>query len=302
MEKMAKANRKNDIKLLIEKNSMVIAALFWAGAFIAGKFSVEEFPVFTLIFIRFFIGTIVIVSLLLKSEGNWKIEKKDFKLLVAMSLTGMVGYHLFFFMSLKFTSPVNSALIAATNPCITTLLSVIFLKDKIKPRNIMAILLAFTGVALITINGDFSKLISMKFNKGDLLMLIAVMFWATYSILSKKAGVKYSPLKITSYVFSICTIVTMPLMISEKPWETIGNTTIKGWSSIVYMAIFASVIGYLIQQISFKKIGPSKTNLYINLVPLFSMILAFLILGEGITFISVIAAVLIILGVFTNSR
>ncbi|GAA0177815.1 DMT family transporter [Clostridium sediminicola] len=302
MEKIAKANKKNYIKLLIEKNSMVIAALFWAGAFIAGKFSVEEFPIFTLIFLRFFIGTIVIASLLLKNEGNWKIEKKDLKLLVAMSLTGMVGYHLFFFMSLKFTSPVNSALIGATNPCITTLLSAFFLKDKINSKNILAILLAFTGVVLITINGDFAKLISMKFNKGDLLMMLAVLFWVVYAILSKKAGEKYSPLKITSYVFSICAIVTMPLMISEKPWEIIGNTTIKGWGSIIYMAIFASVIGYLIQQISIKKIGPSKTSLYINLVPLFSMILAFFILGQKITLISVLAATFIISGVFINSR
>lgn len=281
---------------------MVIATLFWSGAFIAGKFSVVEFPIFTLIFLRFFIATIVIFILLLKNESNWRIEKKDLKTLGILSLTGMVGYHVFFFLSLRYTSPVNSALIAATNPCITTLLSVVFLKNKISTKNIFAIVLAFVGVVLITIDGDFSKLINLKFNKGDLLMLIGVFFLATYAIISKKAGVNYSPLKITSYVFLICTIITLPLMISEKPWLTIGSTTIKGWSSIVYMAIFASVIGYLFQQISIKKIGPSKTSLYMNLVPLFSMVLAFFVLGDKITFVNVIAALFIILGVFINSR
>lgn len=280
---------------------MIIATIFWAGAFIAGKFSIQEFPVFSLTFFRFLFASAVIFPILIRKEENWKLEKKDWSTFIALGIIGMVGYHIFFFLCLRYTTAVNSSLIGATNPIITTILAVIFLKENIKMRNIASILVSFLGVILIITNGNLEILLNFKFNLGDLLMIIAVICWACYSILSKKASNEYSPLKITSYAFLVCIIVLIPFVLMEKPWEYIPQTTFKGWMSVIYMSLFASVAGYLIQQISIKKIGPSKTSLYINLVPVFSMILAFFILKESISIIKIIAGVLIATGVFLNT-
>lgn len=288
------------MKEKFEKYMMLFATIFWAGAFIAGKFSIGEFPVFSLVFFRFLIATIIIFMILIKTEENWKINKQDLKTFLVLGVVGMVGYHVFFFLSLKYTSATNSSLIGATNPIVTTMLACIFLKDKITYKNILGILISLFGVILITTNGNISALFNMKFNIGDILMMVAVLCWATYGVLSKKVLEVYSPIKITSYAFLTCVIVLIPLVILEKPWVYIPNTTFNGWMSVIYMAIFPSVGGYLIQQMSIKKIGPTKTSLFINLVPVFSMILAFCILGESISIIKIIAGILIICGICTN--
>lgn len=293
--------------ILLEKQKsnnffMIIAAIFWAGAFIAGKFSVAEFPVFSLIFFRFLFASAAIFLILIKRERDWKIKREDLPIFFTLGIVGMIGYHLFFFMSLKYTSPVNASIIGATNPIITTILSTILLKEMVGFKNISSICLSFLGVVLIITDGNLQVLQNFEFNKGDLLMLVGVLCWALYAIMSKKALVKYSPLKVTSYAFLTCAILLIPFVIMEKPWVFIPNTTIKGWTSVIYMSLFASVCGYLIQQISIKKIGPSKTALYVNLVPVFSMIMAFFILHESISLIKVGAGICIILSVFINSK
>ncbi|WP_242967920.1 DMT family transporter [Tepidibacter mesophilus] len=280
---------------------MIIATVFWSGAFIAGKFSVVEFPVFSLTFFRFFFAVIATFAIIIKKGENYKIEKTDIFLFIQLGIIGMVGYHVFFFLALKYTTTVNSSLIAATNPIITTILAFVVFKENIKPKNIISILVSFLGVTLIITNGNLKLLANFKFNIGDLLMIVAVVCWATYSVISKKALKKYKPIVVTSYSFLVCVISLIPFVIMEKPWVYIPNTSIKGWMSVLYMSIFASVIGYSIQQVSIKKIGASKTSLYINLVPVFSMILAYFILGESISIIKLISATLIISGVLLNT-
>ncbi|CAH2212054.1 DMT family transporter [Tepidibacter aestuarii] len=295
------------MKDVLEKNNkldnylMIIATVFWSGAFIAGKFSVAEFPVFSLTFFRFFFAVITTFAIIIKKGDNYKIEKTDIFLFIQLGIIGMVGYHVFFFLALKYTTAVNSSLIAATNPIITTVLAFVFFKENIKPKNIISILASFLGVTLIITDGDLKLLANFHFNIGDLLMIIAVVCWAIYSVISKKALKKYKPIIVTSYSFLVCVISLIPFVIMEKPWVYLPNTSMKGWMSVLYMSIFASVIGYSIQQVSIKKIGASKTSLYINLVPVFSMILAYFILGESISIIKLVSAVLIISGVLLNT-
>ncbi|WP_243444960.1 DMT family transporter [Romboutsia maritimum] len=285
----------------MKKFIMVIASIFWAGAFIAGKFSIKEFPIISLVFFRFLFATILIFPIMIKREKNWRITKDDFPIFLKLGIIGMIGYHIFFFISLKFTTATNSSLIGATNPIITTILVWLLLKETIEKKHILSILLSFLGVILIVTNGNLTTLNNINVNKGDIIMLVAVLCWALYSIISKKALEKYSPLKVTSYSFLTCVLILFPFIFIENPTEYLGNISVNGWLSVLYMSIFASVCGYLIQQISIKNIGPSKTNMYINLVPVFSMILATIILGESVNFIKILAAICIISAILISN-
>lgn len=294
--------KKTKLVSFIDKYLMVISTIFFSGAFIAGKFSVKEFPPFSLTFFRFLIASLIIFGVLVIKDEQWKIKKQEIPLFLSLGIIGMVGYHIFFFLALKYTSAVNTSLIAAMNPIITTTLSIIFLREKISKRALLGIAISFLGVLLIVTNGSLSMLVNLKLNIGDILMVIAVLCFSTYFIMLKGALKKHSPLKCTSYAFLFCTLALTPFTFYEISTGYLRNTTLLGWSSIFYMAIFCSVIGYLIQQISIKNIGPSKTSLYVNLTPIFSMILAYFILKEQITFIKIFAAALIILGVYLNMK
>jgi len=293
---------KNKMKELIDKNLMVIATLFFSGAFIAGKFSIAEFPVYSLTFFRFLIAAVVLFLIMWKKGEDLTLEKADIPRILLLSLLGMVGYHVFFFTALKYTSSVNTSLIAATNPIMTTIMASLFLKEKFPKKAVGGILISFLGVAMIVTNGSIDVIKNMNFNVGDIYMLLAVLSFSLYFIVLKGIVGRVAPIKLTSYVFLFCVILLIPMVIYENPMSFLPSTTWTGWSSLIYMSIFASVIAYLIQQVSVKRIGPAKTSLYVNLVPLFSMIMAYFILGEVITLPKVLAGVMIISGVIITLR
>jgi drug/metabolite transporter (DMT)-like permease len=282
---------------------MVMTAFFWSGAFIAGKFGVQEFSPAALTFFRFLIASVIIFVIMIKYEKkDWHLKKEDWKVILFLGIVGMTGYHILFFGALKYTTSTNASIIGALNPIITSFLAASFASERLSSKRFFAILIALLGVILTITDWKLSVLMQMAFNKGDILMLCAVFCWASYSVVSKKVMGRYSPLILSAYSFIVCTIFLIPFVI----WEEIqtgflSSTSWTGWTSIIYMAIFPTVIGYLIQQISFKYIGASRTNIFINLVPVFSIILATLILHEEFSGLKVISAGIIISGVFLNS-
>ncbi|KPU44217.1 putative amino-acid metabolite efflux pump [Oxobacter pfennigii] len=297
MEQQIARQKEKTIYLL-----MTLSTLFWSGAFIAGKFSVKEFPPFTLTFLRFFIASAIIFIIMIKVEKEWKITLKDVPVFLTLGIVGMFGYHVMFFMALKYTSAINSSLIAATNPLMTAILASFFLGDKMSYKKIGPVLLSLSGVALTITGGNFKEVVQAGLNIGDLFMLAAVFLWAAYSVLSKKIGGKYSPIVLTAYSFISCSIILIPFVIWENPASFIPSSTISGWTAVFYMAIFPSVIGYLVQQHSIKIIGARRTMIFVNLVPVFSIILSLLILKETLSPFKLLSSLLIIVGVYFTNR
>lgn len=282
---------------------MTLGALFWSGAFIAGKIGVKEFSPVSLTFLRFLFASIIMFIIMIKYEKkDYKLDLKGVMIMLLLGIIGMAGYHILFFTALKYTSASKASMIAATNPLITTILAFFFLGEKLGLKRLIAIGIAFTGVILTISNWNLNIFLNFKFNYGDLIMIIAVSCWAIYSIISKKVMDRYSPLILTTYSFIVCTLVLLPFVLKEGILSIIKSSSLSSWLAIVYMAIFPTVIGYLIQQIAIKRIGTSKTSIFINMVPIFSIILAALILNEAITIFNILSGGIIITGVYLNSK
>lgn len=282
---------------------MTLGALFWSGAFIAGKVGVKDFSPVSITFFRFLFASIIMFIIMIKYEKkDYKLDLKGVMIMLLLGIVGMTGYHILFFTALKYTSASKASMIAATNPLITTILSFFFLREKLGLKRLIAISIAFTGVILTISNWNHNIFLNLKFNYGDLIMIVAVSCWAVYSIISKKVMDRYSPLILTTYSFLVCTLVLLPIVLKEGILRIIKNSSLSSWLAIIYMAIFPTVIGYLIQQIAIKRIGTSKTAIFINLVPIFSIILAALILNEAITIFNILSGGIIITGVYLNSK
>jgi drug/metabolite transporter (DMT)-like permease len=130
-------------------------------------------------------------------------------------------------------------------------------------------------------------------------MFSAVFSWALYALLSRGYMRQYSllPLMVTSYTFLIYVIISIPFVLWENPTSYLPKTSVNGWSSIIYMSIFASVLGYLIQMFAIERIGASRAAVFVNLVPIFTIIQSVLILGEAFTLFKCI-----ITGVYLATR
>lgn len=285
--------------------SMIITALFWSGAFIAGKMAAFVFHPLTLTFFRFLFALPFIFLLLWVKDRKQVIPTKEQIIpLIILGTVGTLGYHFFFFLALRYTSAINSSLIGATNPMFTTLLAVIFFKEKITVSRAMGVGVSLFGVFCVITSLDPALLAGMQLNKGDLFMVTGVICFSTYALLSRKYMIKYriSPLTVTAYTFLVCTLFSFILgMIFEKPL-LITEIEPGVWLEILYMAVLASVVGYYFQLNAIHKIGAPQTAMFINLVPVFTIILAGTILHEEINPYKILGALLIICGVYLATK
>lgn len=284
---------------------MVLTSLLWSGAFITGKFSVQEFPPFALTFFRFLFALPFIFTILyLKDRNNLFPHGKQWRALLLLGFVGTFCYHALFFSSLSYTTAINSSLIGAINPMVTTLLAAMFFGERLTALRVLGILLSFLGVFLFITNGNLQVISQFHVNHGDFLMLIAVFCFAVYSLLSRRYMKQYqlTPFMVTAYTFLICVIMSGPFVLWENPAAYLSATTARGWLSILYMSVFASVLGYLFQAIAIQRIGAPRTAVFINLVPIFTIIQSVTILGESITFIKLLCAAIVITGVYLATR
>lgn len=280
---------------------MVVTALFWSGAFITGKLAVREFPPFALTFFRFFFALPFIFAILVHQQrDSWLPKPHEWRPFLILGIVGTFLYHGLFFACLQYTTAINASLIGSTNPMVTALLAAAFLGDTISPLRLAGFLLSFFGVFLVITGGDWQVIAGLSINRGDILMFAAVWSWAVYSILSRRMMARYdlSPLKVTAYTFLVCTVAAVPFAMWEQPAVYLQQATTGGWLAVFYMAFFASVLGYLFQLIAIQKIGASRTAIFINLVPVFTIGQAAYFLSEPVTLFKLISAVIIITGVY----
>ena len=282
---------------------MVFATLLFAGAFVAGKLSAANFTPVMTTFLRIGLATLILFPFMILKEGkHWLPSKGELILGIQMGIIGMTFYHLFFFTALKYTSVTNASVINGSMPVITALLAWVFLKEKLTRRKIFYILLAFLGVVLTITNWKVSVIAKMTFNKGDLLMLCGTISWASYGILTKKYSKDTSPIKLMAYALLVCTLVVAPFALREVVLYKSLSVPLENYYSIVYMALLPTVVGYTIQQKAIRDLGPSTAALFINLVPIFSIVLSVIILDEKVKPLTYVSGLIIIFAVYRYTK
>jgi len=275
---------------------MSLTVCFWAGAFIAGKLGLRTASPLALTYGRFVVG-VACLFLYARYKGiSLRIQRKDGWDLALLGLVGMTGYHLLFFQALRHTTAVKAAMIGATNPLMSAILAALFLGERLSGRRILLILTAFTGVLLTISKWDLGLLLRTGPSLGDALMVCAVLCWASYAILVRRLVTRFDPIVTTFYSFLTCVLILTPFQGVELLTRGLAIDA-SGWLSILYMGLFPTFIGYLVQQQAIKHIGVSRTALFINLVPILVMLLAVLVLGEPFFRLNLVSAAMIILSV-----
>lgn len=281
---------------------LLLATFFWALGLIVGKFCSVEIPTLTLTCLRYFIAGIGIAIIYYSKKKEMKIDKKDLPYIIGLAFLGVVLNGVFFFMGIKITSSINTAIISSTTPMIVCILGFIFFKEKITKKNILSVIMSVLGILFLLVNGNISKLLNINFNKGDLMILGAVTSNGIYIIASKRMLKKYEIEKLLAYVFLITSLILSPALIFEKELYTVNQISSKAILALLYMAIFSSLLAFLLQQKGIKKLGPIKAAVYTNLIPIYSILLSSLILREQITFIQIISMCFVLLSITINLK
>lgn len=289
---------------MIEKENfyLLAATFFWALGLVVGKICSAEMPPMTLTLIRYLLAGIGMGIIHYIKEKEFYIASEDILYILMLSFMGIVLNGVLFFKGIGMTSSVNTAIISSTTPVIVYIISILFFKENINIKNILSMIFSMSGIILLLTNGKVSLLLSIKLNLGDLIILGAVISNSIYIVGSKKVLKKYSPSKILTFLFIFTALILLPALYLEKNMYKITEVSLKAIVSLLYMGIFSSLLAFILQQKGIKKIGAVKAAMYTNLIPIYSIGLSFLILGERVTIIQVAAMFLVIFSLMINYK
>ncbi len=282
---------------------LALATLCWGGNVVIGRAVRGDLPPLGLSFWRwFFCCLILLVITAPRLTANWPVVRKHWKLLLAMSATGIAAFNPLQYQALHSTTAINSTLILATCPAIMALLSVFILKEKLGLAQIAGILVSFFGVVVVITAGDVRTLFHLKFTGGDIWMVGAAIVWALYSITVKMRPVTLDPLVMLMVITGLGALILLPLYI----WETLTyqavTLTPTNLAAIVYVTFIASLLAYFSWNKGVGLIGPSKAGVTIHLMPVWVAFLAFFFLGERLEGYHLMGIAFIALGILLNSR
>ena len=283
---------------------LVITTFFWGGTFVAGKWAVGEAPPFFVATLRFAIASSVLWALVAwrrrGSEKRFPLPEDGAQWagLFSLGLTGVFLYNFVFLTGLSRTSATNGSLIVAFNPLLTAVLSAWWLKERVRPVQAGGLLLALLGVGVVITRGSVAVIRSLSFNPGDLLMLGAPLAWALYTILGKKVLRTIPPLEATAYASVIGTILLLPAAAWEGSLLTgARQLTVYGWIAVLQLALLGTVVGFVWWYEGVELLGASRAAVFVNLVPLFGVLLSALILSESLAASQLAGGILVVLGV-----
>ena len=224
---------------------------------------------------------------------NWKDE-------FWMFLGGMTGGSFYFFTentALEITLATNVSFIVCTAPLLTTILSLwIYKKEKATRGLIGGSLLALVGVALVVYNGSFVLKISPL---GDFLTLLAAFSWAFYSLIMRKMSNRYGITFITRKIFFYGVLTILPAFLVH-PWQFDIARLLEPaiLFNLLFLGVLASLICFVVWNVILKQLGTIRASNYIYLNPLFTLIGSAFLLGERLTMVALMGAVLILGGVY----
>jgi len=263
---------------------LIFCAFFWSGNFIIGKFATfYEVPPLTLNFLRWLIVLIILIPFTFNDIlKNLKIIKKNFYSILLMSITSISLFNSVVYYSLNFTQVLNGALMISTIPILIVFISFIFKTERINFNQILGLVLSLTGVTIIITRLNFSNLINLNLNKGDILLLIAMLSWAIYSTMLRthKTGLKY--LSFMSVIISIGLIFLFPQFLFEFNNHQVIRFNIPVFLIVCYVVFFAGLGSYILWNKAVVIVGPNKAGIFLHLMPVFSSLMAIFLLKRTV--------------------
>ena len=273
-------------------------SVLFSGSYIAGKYTTVDLGPLTTTLLRYSVALIFLCGLL----GHYKcrsleLRRRDIVPVVLLGLTGIVGYHYFFFLSLRYTDVANTAIINAMSPVLTGFAAAVVIGERLSARNYLGVAIALLGVLVLLSRGDIEAFTKLSFNKGDVLMLLSVVSWMIYALMIKTMVDRYSGFTLTFYSTLAGVLILLVLAPGESALDQIGRMSIESLVSVLYMGVCASGLGYLLYNLSIREIGPTRTSSFVySVIPPIVAVLAWIFFREAITPIMVASVALILLG------
>jgi len=274
---------------------LVVQQLMASGTHIVAKVVLEQVDAFTLTLVRTLISAAAMGVILLLRGKSPSVRREDYAMFFWLAFLGVPLNQFLFLYGLRFTIPSNAALLYATTPVIVLVFSHFFLGERLTGLKAAGVVLGFAGVTIVIFERGLSA--SMDYLFGNVMIFIAVIAWALYTVYGRKMIVKYGPIETSALSLIGGTILFLPVGVVSALHFSFGSLTTANWVQIGYLSIVTSVISYLLWYYALGRIEAGKVALFSNFQPIIVTALAVTLLGQTITLPFVVGGCIAIAGV-----
>jgi drug/metabolite transporter (DMT)-like permease len=279
-----------------------LAALFWAGNIVLGRYVAGHVPPMTLSCVRWIGACLMLLPFawphLIK---DWPVLRRRLPLMLALSTTGFALNNALSYWGLQFTQALNALLIQSSGPLFIALWALVLFGVKLTWAQLAGIALSLFGVLTIILRGDLSALAAIRFNLGDLMMTGALVAFGLYSALMLRRPVTHQ-LSLICFTMACGALLLLPPSI----WEYANGIRLQfdttTMITVVYVVIFPSTLAYLFFNRGIATIGPNRAAPFFHLVPVFGSVMAILLLGEEPRLFHLAGYIMVLAGVVIASR
>lgn len=278
---------------------LVLTPLFWAGNFVLGRAMHTVLPPVTMAGMRWSLALLLILPFVLpRLIQKRQMIRAHWKILVLLGLVGVASFNTLIYIGLTMTTATNATIMQSVIPVVILLITGLLLKEQVSLRQWMGVVLSLAGVLLLITQGELARVLSLSFGRGDIWIMAGVLSWACYSVL-----LRWKPDGLDGFtMFGVTVVVAVIALIPLAVWE-LQEATLPQWHwkpalTVVYMALFPSILAYLFWNRGVAELGAAKAGLFIHLMPLYGVLLSALFLGEQIHSYHIIGMMLIFTGIY----
>ena len=280
---------------------ILLTTIFWGGTAVAGKLIIQDVPPITAGVFRYGATALLLLTLFRRQLPDPRtLRTRDRWALFWIGIFGTFLNHTFFFLALRYAPATHGALIpSTTSPVWTMLLAAGRGQERLTAIRGVGMALCLVGVVLVVhperlVTGDRSTVLF-----GDVLFLLGGAAWGTYSYLSAVAMRRLSAVSTLAFGMVIGTLFLIPSALLERPWITLRVAHVSAWGAMVFLILAGTLLAFLWWNVALSRVGAGRTAVFTNLVPVFGILLSWLLLGERLAPIQLVGAFLAVTGVMT---
>ena len=281
---------------------LLVPPLCWGGNAVLARGVVDVVPPISLAFWRWIAALIILLPFTFRQvKRDWKPAMASWKWLLLLSFLGISCFNTMLYTAAHTTTAINVSLMQTAMPAMIILISWVVFKEKISSIQLMGVLVSMAGACLIVVRGRLQILLTMDLVEGDVLMLCAVFIYALYSALFRKRP-SIHPLSLLVLTFGWGALMLSPLYIWELMRVGPFPLSFAALMSILYVAVFPSIVAYFCWNRGIELIGANRTGLFTYLIPVFASVMAILFLGEPLHAYHGMGMALILVGMVIFNR
>tara|TARA_R100001129_G_scaffold14432_2_gene9398 strand:+ start:18623 stop:19507 length:885 start_codon:yes stop_codon:yes gene_type:complete len=281
---------------------LMLTTLFWGANAVAGKLAVGVISPMLLTTMRWSLAVILLVSFAWPQiRRDMPAIRKHWPVLAALGAAGFAAFNITLYSALEYTSAINVVIMQAGMPLVIFLANLLIFRVAITGGQVLGFILTVAGVMTVASGGSIEQLLSLTLNRGDAIMLVAVLVYGGYTV-----ALRYRPVMHWQSMMAVMATAAIVASIPFTIWEiAVGRVVwpgLEGLAIVAYTAIFPSLISQVLFIQANGMIGSNRAGLFVNLVPIFGTILSVLVLRETLHVFHIVALVLVMGGIWLAER